>query len=165
MSPPLLLLITVVLANLIAVAAHVAPPQGSSALMRTLTNSPRYLVLFRCLMFSLVPLVAATTLLRRKRIAIGRRALRAPFHTQCYLATPSAIAISAGGIIVQRQDIPDAIGLAVVALGTIWFLAVQTLWFRRQLTVSWPNAAVTAVWAMLKALVYLILILTPLTLI
>ncbi|MDB5452182.1 MAG: hypothetical protein JWO33_760, partial [Caulobacteraceae bacterium] len=49
--------------------------------------------------------------------------------------------------------------------GTLWFLVVQTRWFRKQLAVSWLNAGVTATWATLRALAYLVVILIPIALI
>lgn len=165
LSPPLLLLATVLLVNLIGAAAHVPPPPGSTEVIKALNASQQNLVLFRSLVFSLVPLVAAATLLRRKGIALSRETLRAPFYAQCYLAAPCAVFISAGGIVLQRRDLPDVIGVLGIAAGTLWFLIVQARWFRAQLSVSWLNGAVTAVWATVRALAYLLAILSLIVLI
>lgn len=164
LSPPLVLLVTVVIANLIAAAAHVPPPPGTSELTRALIASQQNLVLFRSLVFSLIPLVAAATLLRRQGQAMSRETLRAPFYAQCYLAAPSAAFVSAGGVIFQRPDISNLLGLAIICGGTLWFLIVQTRWFRSRLAVSWLNAAATTVWAMVRAMIYLVVILIPVAL-
>ncbi len=164
LSPPLVLLTTVVLANLIGAAAHVPPPPGSSELLKALTASQQNLILFRSLAFSLTPLVAAATLLKRKGVAVSRSTLRAPFYAQCYLASPSAIFVSGGLIVLQHPGAPYA-GLAAIIGGTVWFLVVQTRWFREELSVSWLNAGATAVWAMLRALAYLMVILVPIALV
>ncbi len=63
---------------------------------QTLFASAQYLALFRALVFSLVPLVAAASSLRRKRWQISRETLRPPFYAKCYLATPCCIALGVG---------------------------------------------------------------------
>jgi len=52
--------------------------------------------MLRALAFSIFPLTAATTLLRRRHLAIDRKSLRGPFFSQCYLTAPFALAVSAG---------------------------------------------------------------------
>ncbi|CAN5466832.1 hypothetical protein BH10PSE1_BH10PSE1_17450 [soil metagenome] len=159
LSPPLLLLATIVIANAASVAAHIPPPESASDLTKALASSPQNLVLFRSLVFSLIPLVSALTLLRKQGKKISRDSLRAPFYAQCYLAAPCAAFVSAGGIIFQRPDIPNVIGLLGMIGGAAWFLIVQTRWFRKRLDIAWGAAVLTAVWAVVRALVYLTLIL------
>lgn len=164
LSPPLVLLVTIVLSNLLSVAFHIAQPQVTTVLGGVVTKSPENLALFRSLVFSLVPLVSAASLLHRKGIKINRESLRAPFYAQCYLAAPSAAFVAAGGIFLHRPDLPNTLGVSVILAGTLWFLTVQTNWFRKQLQVSWWNAAWTAVWAMVRALGFLLVIVTPMAL-
>ena len=64
LSPPLFLLATIVLTNLLSMALHVPPPPEATDLSRMVYASQQNLVLFRSLAFSLIPLVAAVTLLR-----------------------------------------------------------------------------------------------------
>jgi hypothetical protein len=155
LSPPFVLLATVVIANTIAAAVHIPPAENASALLKTMMGTPQNLILFRSLMFSLIPLVSALTLLRRQGRKISRESLRAPFYAQCYLAAPCAAFVSAGGIIFQRHDIPNWIGMAGMVGGALWFLIVQTRWFRKRLELGWGAAAFTAVWAVARALIYL----------
>lgn len=165
LSPPLLLLVTVLAANLIGAAAHVPPPAEATAVMKTLMASQQNIVLFRSLTFSLVPLVAAATLLRRKGTKLSRETMRPPFYAQCYLAAPCSLFVSVGAIMFERRDLPDLLGAAIIGGGTGWFLWVQTRWFRQELEVSWVNAALTAAWAMAQAMMYLLAILIPLALV
>jgi hypothetical protein len=163
LSPPLLLLFTVVLVNLLGIALHVPPPAEAPGAMKVIVASQQNLVLFRSLVFSLPPLVAAATLLGRQKVPLSREALRGPFYAQCYLAAPSAIFMGVGEIIFQRHDIPNLLGLTLMMAGAGWFLWAQTRWFASRLGVSLANAAVTAIWALARALIYLLLILIPIS--
>lgn len=165
LSPPVLLIITLVLANAIAWAAHVPRPAGASALAHAIFSSQQNLLLFRCLLFSLLPLVATLTLLRKQRQAVSRDTLRRPFYAQCYLAAPHALAVSLGGIGLQRHD-PALVGfgLAVTLVATGWLVVVQTRWFSENLTIGVPGAALTAIAAVARSLLYLLAIIVPVVL-
>lgn len=165
LSPPLFLLATIVIGNLIALALHVPPPPETSQTTRVLLASQQNLVLFRSLAFSLIPLVAAVTLLHHQKHRISRESLRAPFYAQCYLAAVCAAFVSVGGAIFQRPELPNALGAAIMIGGTAWFLFVQSHWFARRLNVSVGRGAWIAVWAMVRALLYLMAILIPIALI
>jgi hypothetical protein len=162
LSPPIALLITIVLINFVGQALHVPQPQDASDIGKTILNSQTNLILFRSLVFSLVPLVAATTLVSRQRQPITRETLRAPFYAQCYLAAPCAAFVSFGLIIFQRPELHYAFGVTAMAAGAAWFLTAQTRWFRKRLGVSPLNAAGTAAWAVVRALAYLAIVLTAL---
>jgi hypothetical protein len=165
LSPPLFLLATIVLANLLAMALHIPPPPESSELTKTLFASQQNLILFRSLAFSLVPLVAAVTLLRHEKKRISRETLRAPFYAQCYLAAVCAACVSVGGAIFQRPEVPNALGAAIMLGGAAWFLFVQSHWFARRLNVSISKGAGIAVWAAVRAVIYLFAIVIPIALI
>lgn len=156
LSPPLLLLITVVLTHLIGVAAHIPGPGSSSVLVTTITQSPQYLALFRSAVFSLVPLVAAATLLHRRKQGLGRELLRSPFYAQCYLAAPSAAFVSLGSVMIHRPEVPNWLGAVILVLGAGWFLVTQARWFRQQLALGWLRAGATAVSCLAQALIYLL---------
>ncbi|MCV0414867.1 MAG: hypothetical protein K5831_08285 [Brevundimonas sp.] len=161
LSPPLFLLATLVLVNLVAVAAHVPPPPEASEAMKAVAASPQNLILFRSLAFSLIPLVAAASLLHRQGRRISRETLRAPFYAQCYLAALCAASVSIGTVVFQRPELPNAVGAAIIAGGFLWFQAVQTAWFRRRLAVGWVKAALLGLWATVRALAYLLALLIP----
>jgi hypothetical protein len=165
LSPPLFLLATIVLTNLISLALHVPPPSESTELARVVYASQQNLILFRSLAFSLIPLVAAVTLLRHEKKRISRETLRPPFYAQCYLAALCAAFVSVGGTIFQRPDLPNAVGAAIMIGGTCWFLFVQSRWFARRLGISVVKGVGVAVWAMGRALIYLLAILIPIAVI
>jgi hypothetical protein len=161
LSPPLLLLVTVVVVNAIAALLHTEDIRVTSKVTAVLFASPQNLALFRALVFSLVPLVAAVTLIRRTGTRLSRETLRPPFYAQCYLATPCCIVLGLGVTIFHRPDLPDGLGAALLVAGSTWFLVTQTRWFRSRLNVSWGNAAWTTVWALVRATIYLFLLLIP----
>lgn len=45
--------------------------------------------------------------------------------------------------------------------GFVWFQAVQTAWFRKRLAMGWVKAALAGVWATVRALAYLLVLLIP----
>ena len=165
LSPPLFLMATIVLANLIAVGAHVPPPPGASDLVTALYGSQQNLVLFRSLAFSLIPLMAAVTLLRHQGRRLSRETLRAPFYAQCYLAALCAACVSIGQTIFQRPEIPNVWGAGVMIVGAAWFLTVQTRWFARRLNLSPARGAWIAIRSAVGALIYLFAILIPVALV
>jgi hypothetical protein len=164
LTPPLFLLITVVLMNGIAMAAHIARPPGTGSLQHAIFDSPQNAALFRALIFSLIPLVAAVVLLRRQGVRLSRETLRPPFYAQCYLAGPCAVFLNGGGVIFQRHDIPNIYGLGLMLAGVAWFLTAQTRWFASRLEVGPLRAAGLAVGALVLALVCLVAIILPVAL-
>lgn len=164
LTPPLFLLITVVLMNGIAMAAHIPRPPGAGSLQHAIFDSPQNAALFRALIFSLIPLIAAVVLLRRQGVRLSRESLRPPFYAQCYLAGPTAVFLNGGGVIFQRHDIPNAYGLGLMLIGLAWFLTTQTRWFAGRLGIGALRAAGLAAWALVLALVCLVAIILPVAL-
>lgn len=159
LSPPLLLLITVVLLNLIGTATHSAPPAEASLLLHAVNRTPENQALFRALIFSLLPLLAAVIMLRGQQRPLSRETLRAPFYAQCYLAAPCAMIVNAGIFIFANDDISNALGVAVIVGGAAWFLTAQTRWFAARLKLRTPKAALLALASTLAAITALFAIL------
>jgi len=164
LTPPLFLLITVVLMNGIALMAHLPKPRLAGTLQHAIFDSPQNAALFRALIFSLIPLVAAVLLLRRQGVRLSRESLRPPFYAQCYLAGPCAVIMIGGGIIFQRQDVSNLYGLLLMLAGLAWFLTAQTRWFAGRLGIGVVRAAGLAIWALVLALVFFVALLIPLAL-
>jgi hypothetical protein len=164
LTPSLFLLITVVLMNGVAMAAHLPRPPGSGSLQHAIFDSPQNAALFRSLIFSLIPLVAAVLLLRRQGARLSRESLRPPFYAQCYLAGPCAVFVIGGGVIFQRHDISNLYGLGLMLAGVAWFLTAQTRWFASRLEIGPLRAAGLAVWALVLALACLVAIILPVAL-
>lgn len=163
-SPPLLLLFTIVLVNMVAMAFHVPPPEGSSTLTKAIVSSPQNLALFRSLVFSLLPLIAAAALLVAQRTTLSRQTLRPPFYAQCYLAAPVTVAINAGGVIHQRADVDNAWGAAVMIAAAAWFMITETRWFASKLKLPPLRAFGLACAVVALSSVYLFLLLLPIAL-
>lgn len=160
-SPPLVLLATLVLANMVGVALHQPPPAGGGALLHAIAASPQNLVLFRSLIFSLIPLTAAVSLVRRRGERLSRESVRAPFYAQCYLTTPFAGIVSLAGIFLQQAPGPHPAALAAMGLGLAWFLGAQMAWYRRKLSIGWGAAAYLAVRGLFLASLIMIGVFIP----
>jgi len=104
LSPPLLLMVTILLSNLIAAAAHIAPPDATTEMLKTITSTQQNLTLFRTLSFSLIPLIAASSLVRRQGKKLSRQTLRSPFYAQCYLAAFCAAFVAVGDVFLRRPS-------------------------------------------------------------
>lgn len=164
LSPPLLLLFTLMIGSVISAFAHVADPTVTSSALRVLYASPQNLLLFRAILFSLIPLIAATSLLKRQDKALSRQNLRPPFYAQCYLAAPCAFVVAIGNDFFGRPDLPNVIGASIMVAGAAWFLIIQTLWFRHKLSIGYARAGWLAVWGVLRALAAMFVILLAIAL-
>lgn len=141
-SPPLLLLISLLIANGVGLALHVPQPADAAPLAKAFLDSPQNLLVFRSLLFSLLPLTAAVLALRERRQPASRTALRQPFFAQCYLTAPFALVVSLG--LIATQAAPPGmrwVGGVAGLLAFVWMVAVQAAWFRSRLGVG-PLAAV-----------------------
>lgn len=137
-SPPLFLMLSVLLSHFAEVTSHSTMFTPVSGITREFFSSEQNLLLYRSIMYSIWPLLAAATMMIRRHEAIDRKTLRPAFFTQCYLAAPFAIAFSAGSAI-SRGGIDNAamIGNAVMLAAFCWYIGVETIWFRQTLHVGW----------------------------
>lgn len=150
MSPPLFLLLSLLIAHGLERALGLRPDEladAAGAVGRTIVTSEQNLLLFRTFLFALFPLVTAVGVLRRKGLALDREALRGPFFQQCYFAAPFGLAVSSAGSLIRAQQEwlhgPGA-ALGIVAIG--WYLWVQTRWVRRETGLGWVRAAAVSTW-------------------
>jgi hypothetical protein len=138
-SPPLFLLISILLAQALDVFLRGQLGEAAASGLGPL--------LFRVLAFSLFPLVMAAGTLRRQGRPIDHATLREPFELQCLCAAPFALSLSVAVILIgsptgSTRLAGAAIGLAAVA----WYLSVQTRWLHRRLAVGGFQAFRTAAW-------------------
>jgi hypothetical protein len=126
LSPPLMLLITVLVTHFVAMAIGdkemVAGPG-------TLFKSPQNLLLVRALLVAILPLMFTVLSMRRRRLEIDRTTLREPFYSQCFLAVPFVLAFELA-ILVGRMghSIAQPFALAISMAGLGWYLWAQTSW-------------------------------------
>ncbi len=83
LSPPLLLMLTILIAHGFELGMGARMPETKTAVAKALFGSEQNLPMLRALRFSIFPLVAATTLLGRRKLVLDRTALRGPFFSQC----------------------------------------------------------------------------------
>ena len=149
LSPPLFLMISIIVAHLLELGAHDSASlrQGFRGIFQT----DQTFLLLRCVVFGLYPLAFAAALIRRLGAPLDRNSLRAPFFAQCYVSAPFALMLSAAGIGGRMKDplIASASGLLTLA-AVIWYLALQTGWFQDRLGIGRGNAFAMALglWGM-----------------
>lgn len=139
LSPPLFLLLTLLLAQAVSSAI---PSTYADADLPPLLASTANLLLARGVIFGVLPLVMAVTLVRRKAIRLTRETLRPPFYSQCYVAT---VFVFVAGLGLDLLLIPHHVGLtagiAVVGVATIWYGSAQVRWFKHDLGTSTAEGA------------------------
>lgn len=94
LSPPLLLLITLILAHVIELNLDLEHIRASSEATRAFFASDQNLIVLRSFLFGLLPLFAALAYVRRRGMPLERKNLRPPFFGQCYLAAVYALMVS-----------------------------------------------------------------------
>jgi len=132
LSPPLFLVLSILLAHGIEIVAGLNIDQSRTAIGRMITGNEQTLLAVRALMFSLYPLAYAGLFLALSRKRIDRETFRAPFFAQCFLSGTLAILISLGSIGVRYpSDVATLAGLVLMVVTMVWFLWVQTRWLAR----------------------------------
>ncbi|MFN3820006.1 hypothetical protein [Blastomonas sp.] len=133
-SPPLFLLITIVLATWASDSiSGPDDPATTPALLLDWKNS----LLLTASIYSVYPLVMAIALLRQRHRQIDRRALRPPFYSQCFVAAPFALANALAISLFALENDNAMIGGGAIFVATlIWYFILQARWFAHQLGVS-----------------------------
>jgi hypothetical protein len=155
LSPPLFLMLTLLISHGISLGVGTKGPEVKTAFAKALFESEQNMLIVESLLYSLFALVGATTVVKRRGLALDRRTLRGPFYGQCYLTAPLALALSGAGS-MAAIGVPQA-GVASAALaltGVAWYLWVQTTWYRRELGLGGGRAFGVAAWSVLKAVGY-----------
>ena len=130
-SPPLFLMISVLMAHLLELMVHQSITFREG--FRSMFQTDQTFLLLRCVVYGLYPLIFAGALLRRLDVPLNRDNLRAPFFAQCYVTAPFALGFSIAAIGLRMQNmvvLAASALLAVAALG--WFLIAQTRWFHER---------------------------------
>lgn len=157
-SPPTFLVLTLILSHAVELAVVgndpiVASRHGLSGLVNDDTN----LLMLRIVAYAIFPIVLSAWLVRRQGRSIERETVKLPFYSQCYATAPLALVFSTAATI-SRVAAPWALTTAggLVVVGAVWFIALQTSWFRRELGVSTGRALADAITAYGTALVLLL---------
>lgn len=156
LSPPLFLLITLMLAHGVELAlVNQTEPWAPPPLLANDSN----LLMFRAVAFSILPLLMAVKLLRHKDARLTRDTLRAPFFSQCYVTAPFALLLSVGMLLTRTESEKARIaGLAGVLAAFVWYGIVETRWFKTDLGLSTASAALKVIWTLLQAMLAILLV-------
>jgi hypothetical protein len=154
--PPLFLLLTILVVHAIELGT-VGEDQlvTSTRGLTRLINSDTSLIIFRIMMYSILPLAAAWRLNRAKGLPIDSEAMKAPFYAQCYAAGLLVLLSDGVALVVERHlSFDDPVYYAILAASLVWLLAVEARWFAAQLGSSFAQglgqAAITiGQWALL----------------
>jgi hypothetical protein len=132
-SPPLFLLLTILLSHLLEVAFHQNLPKATTSIGAQIMASDTNLLLLRATLFSVYPLMFAVARLRRQKIALNRETLRRPFYAQCYIAGPAALSLGIAALLIRAAQ-PSVIltGAALALLSIGWYLRIEIIWLRTQ---------------------------------
>lgn len=151
LSPPIYLLITLFLAHLIELGFAA----DTKVVLPALLADDRNLLLFRAVAFSVFPLLFAIHGVRMRKARLTRQTLRPAFYSQCYTAAPFVLAVDLSFIIGQHgSSVPVLVGTAIFVVGLVWYVAVQTAWFRsRSGMPAWRAALLVLATTILAALV------------
>lgn len=164
LSPPLFLLLAVLIAHAVEIGLHAQMPEERNRLAHMVFGSEQNLLIYRTITFGIWPLIASLYFLGRQGTSIDRETLRRPFYVQCYLAAPFAIVLSTGAALIRHAGtaIP-AIGLAMMAVACAWYVAVQAQWLHVALALPWwrtfaATLGVLAVGLLINTLVAVVLL-------
>jgi hypothetical protein len=150
LSPPLMLLITVLFTHFVAMAmGDDALAKGPASLVKSVQN----LLIVRALIVAILPLMFTVISMQRRRLDIDRTTMREPFYSQCFLVVPFVLA-SQIAILVGRHghDHALSVALAIFFAGLGWFLWAQTSWITQLEGQSGPSALGRALLRTLLAL-------------
>lgn len=139
LSPPILLILTLVLLHLL----ELPPPEDLLEAIPWLFEDARNLLIFRASVFGLLPLFCAALDLHRQGTPVTRETLRPSFYSHCYLATPFILSVEIALIIA---DLPVAtivpVAMMVGAIG--WYVTALAVWIRRQTGIGIARAVANA---------------------
>ncbi len=151
LSPPLFLMLTVLLAHGIELGLGTSLSEPKGAIGQFLLGSEQNLLLVRSVLYSTYALIGATTLLRHRALPLDRKTLRGPFYSQCYLTAPFALGLSLGAILGRVPSAALNPSGAFIGLGSmVWYVSVQMLWFRQQLQAPMGRATLIALWVFVR---------------
>lgn len=153
-SPPVMLILTVVLIQCIDLAVDSRNPILTSRHgLAGLIDDNTSLFLVRLALFSSFALVLATRKVQRSAVALDRDSLKPPFYAQCYAIAPFALLFSSGlTAATHHSPVVQAAGLVTLVGACIFYGFVQVRWFRRELDQSIGRSLVDALIGMIASI-------------
>lgn len=139
-SPPLLLILCVLIAHFIDLAVRAQTPATPGTLASLVLGSEQNLLLYRTIAFGVWALAGAACFLWRTGVPLNRSSLRTPFYEQCYLVAPFALLLSISGSLLLMGERGLLPGAVLSLVGGLWFWLAQVDWIRSRTGVSLPHA-------------------------
>jgi hypothetical protein len=152
LSPPLFLLLTILLAHGVELSFGQRAAAPTGLLGKLFANSEETLLLFRSVTFSIYPLTFAVAAVKRSDRDLDRYSLRRPFFGQCYLAGLFALAVSlfALALTMGNRDIQTA-ALVAMGLAALIYIGLQAAWLRSHLPTGYARALLISFGTFLRA--------------
>ncbi|NYF22726.1 hypothetical protein HDC36_004203 [Xanthomonas sp. JAI131] len=151
-SPPLLLILCILIAHLVDLEIRAQTPTDSGSLADALLASEQNLLLYRTIAFGVWSLAGAACYLVGERIPINRQTLRGPFYEQCYLVAPFALVVSIGGSLLLIGTDAELPGACMILAAVLWFWCVQIVWFRHRMRIAlWRSAVASTITLLIGA--------------
>lgn len=152
LSPPIFLVITLLLAHLVQMAIEPAIP----GVLPEVFRDERNLLLFRAIALGLLPLLLAFVTVRRRGAKLTRKSLRPAFYAQCFVAGPFILLAYVGLAIGLHGGMAAIAGIGISGLGLLWYAGAQTAWLMT-LGVGAIRAGLSVVGTLLLGLVAVVL--------
>ena len=155
LSPPLFLLLSLLLSHFLEIGLNIDPVAQANASI--LQMSEQNLLVFRSLVFALFPLMFALRYVKASGLSLSRTTLRAPFFIECYPASVFALLLQIGMTMERGLQHGRIAGGVLAVAATVWYLAVQTAWLSRGDKSRWKAFSI-ALWQLVKALAIILLV-------
>jgi hypothetical protein len=135
LSPPLLLMLTIVLTHGIELAVGLKATSSlkKGSVLATFMADEQNLLIVRALVTAIMPLVIALIALQSQQKPLDRNSLRQPFFSQCFLVSPFTFAVSITTILGRLPSSVAQTAAPILLFGGIaWLCWAETRWFARQ---------------------------------
>ena len=147
LSPPIFLLLTVLIALLFQVALVgnskvIELDSGLASLIQDNTS----LILFRIIAFASLPMIASAFALRVLHRPLDRVTLQPMFYAQSFVTTPAVFLYSSAATLSRlAAPLADAIAGLMLLAATIFYFAVEARWFTLEMKRGWVRGSLCAV--------------------
>jgi hypothetical protein len=135
-SPPLLLILTVLLAHVIELASPHGMPMANSAVGKELFSSEQGIIATRSLIYCIFALLGSFSWLRRLRKPVNRDTLREPFYVHCYLLAPFALGMAIATAVATNTTGGWTWAAPLFVASCAWYAWAQTAIYARLLKSS-----------------------------
>lgn len=143
-SPPLLLILCVLVSHGIDLALRKQADQEMGTLAGEMLKSEQNLLLYRTMAFGIWSLAGSVWYMLHTRQPIHRVNLRNPFYEQCYLVAPFAMAMSVSTTFALSGGLLSAFGVGLALLALLWFFIAEWHWVRERAGLAAGHASVIA---------------------